>query len=79
MTDRPTLLVTGGTRGLGLGCARHMAKAGWNIALADISDKAVRVYREAESVEKVLAELAASSAQTGFYPADLSDESHTMH
>lgn len=74
MAGRPTLLVTGGTRGLGLACARHMAVAGWNIALADISDKAVRVYGEAESVEKVLAELAASSTKVRFYPADLSDE-----
>jgi len=78
MTSRPTVLITGGTRGLGLACARHMAKAGWNVALADISDKAVRVYGEAESVEKVLAELAASSAKTGFYPGDLSDESRVQ-
>ncbi len=75
MTDRPTLLITGGTRGLGLACARHMAGAGWNIALTDISAKAASVYGEAESVEKILSGLAATPAKASFYPADLSDES----
>lgn len=72
--DRPTLLVTGGTRGLGLACARFMAEAGWNIALTDISEKAVRVYGEAESVEAILSELKTCSVKADFYPADLTDE-----
>lgn len=78
MTGRPTLLITGGTRGIGLACARHMAQAGWDVALTDLSDKAAQVYGEAESVEKILAELAATSARARFYPADLSDESQAQ-
>lgn len=71
---RPTLLVTGGTRGLGLACARHMARAGWDIALSDLSDRACRVYGEAESVEQILEELEGMSARARFYPADLTRE-----
>ena len=78
MSMRPTLLITGGTRGLGLACARFMAQHGWNIALSDISDKACRAYGEAESVEKIIAELRAFSAKASFYPADLTEESHVL-
>jgi len=78
MEARPTLLVTGGTRGLGLACARYMAKHGWNIALSDIGDRACRVYGEAESVDKILAELGTLSAKASFYPADLTEESQAL-
>jgi 3-oxoacyl-[acyl-carrier protein] reductase len=74
MAERPTVLVTGGTRGLGLACARFLAKAGWDVALADLSDQACRVYGEAESVEQILAELARCGSTARFYPADLSLE-----
>lgn len=63
---------------MGLACARHMARQGWNIALSDISDRACRVYGEAESVDKILSELAALSAKVSFYPADLTEESQTL-
>lgn len=72
--SRPTLLVTGGTRGLGLACARHMAGAGWNIALSDISRRACRVYGEAESVEQILKELENLSVKARFYSGDLTRE-----
>lgn len=74
MAQRPTLLVTGGTRGLGLATARYMAAKGWNIALCDISDRACSVYGEAESVGNIVAELAGVSATAKFYPADLTSE-----
>lgn len=78
MATRPTVLVTGGTRGLGLACARYLAKQGWNIALCDLSDKACRVYGEAESVDRILSELAALSVKAAFYPADLTDEAQAL-
>ena len=78
MADRPTVLVTGGTRGLGLSCARFMAAAGWNVALVDISDKACRVYGEAASIEEIVADLQRSSITARFYPADLSIESQAQ-
>lgn len=52
-----------------------MARAGWNIALSDISNKAVRVYGEVESVEQILADLRSYSVKTNFYSADLTVES----
>lgn len=72
--ERRLLLVTGGTRGLGLACACHMANGGWNIALSDISSGACRVYGEAESVETIISALQGSGAAAAFYPADLTDE-----
>jgi 3-oxoacyl-[acyl-carrier protein] reductase len=74
MGDRPTVLITGGTRGLGLACARHLAKAGWDLALTDLSEKACLVYGEAESVEAILAELRRLSVKVQFYAADLTDQ-----
>jgi len=78
MGKRPTLLVTGGTRGLGLACARHMARAGWNVALTDLSEEACRVYGEAESVEAILAGLKTDSVEARFYPADLTQEAQAQ-
>lgn len=71
---RQLLLITGGTRGLGLACAYHMANAGWNIVLNDISSSACRVYGEAESVEKIVSALQGFGVAAAFYPADLTDE-----
>ena len=78
MDARPLLLITGGTRGLGLASARHMAKAGWNIALTDLSREACKVYGEAESVESVCKELKNLGAQVMFKTADLTDENQAL-
>lgn len=72
---RPLLVITGGTRGLGLACAYHMAKAGWDIVVSDISSRACRVYGEAGSVEEIISGLQRWGAAAVFYPADLTDES----
>jgi 3-oxoacyl-[acyl-carrier protein] reductase len=78
MPERPAVLVTGGTRGLGLACARHLAGAGWRVAVTDLSDQACRVYGEVASVDQVLAELSAAGAQPRFYDADLTDEAQAL-
>lgn len=57
-------LVTGGTRGIGLGIARFLAKEGWSLALNGV--------RSADAVEPVLAELRAASCEVMYIQADIS-------
>ncbi len=39
ITNRPVALITGGTRGIGLGCARALAAEGWDLALNGLRDE----------------------------------------
>lgn len=48
-TDRRVAVITGGTRGIGLGIARALAREGWSLALCGV--------RAAETVADVLEEL----------------------
>jgi 3-oxoacyl-[acyl-carrier protein] reductase len=63
-----TALVTGGTRGIGLGVARALAHDGWNLALCgvrsarDVSGTIDDLHKTGSAVEYVAADLA--------YPAD---------
>ena len=56
-------LVTGGTRGIGLGVARALAAEGWSLALCGL--------RNREAVGDVLAELAVSGREVEYWPADI--------
>jgi 3-oxoacyl-[acyl-carrier protein] reductase len=56
-------LVTGGTRGIGLGIARALAREGWNLALCGTRAEA--------DVGAVLQELRALGVATDYYAADL--------
>ena len=58
-----TALVTGGTRGIGLGIARALAGDGWNLALCGV--------RPAAEVAAILDELRAAGADVSYAPADL--------
>jgi 3-oxoacyl-[acyl-carrier protein] reductase len=60
-------LVTGGTRGIGLGVARALAAEGWSLALCGL--------REREAVGGVLAELAVSGGEVEYWPADIGSAS----
>lgn len=62
---RPVALVTGGTRGIGLGIARALAGAGWDLVLSGI--------RPASEVSSVLLELEATGCNVSYVPADVSD------
>lgn len=67
MSDRkrPVAIVTGGSRGIGLGIAKALAADGYDIALTGIG--------ATDHVAGVLEELAALGAQAIFLDADLSD------
>jgi 3-oxoacyl-[acyl-carrier protein] reductase len=63
MTTPRIALVTGGTRGIGLGIARALANEGWTLALCGL--------RPREDVADVLKELASSSAGAEYWAADV--------
>jgi 3-oxoacyl-[acyl-carrier protein] reductase len=64
MTVTPrTAIVTGGTRGIGLGIARALAADGWRLALCGI--------RAREEVRPVLDDLATAGTDIEYWPADV--------
>ena len=63
MPTSRTALVTGGTRGIGLGVARALARDGWNLALGGL--------RPAADVAATLEELRACGVDVSYEPADL--------
>ncbi|HWB27915.1 MAG TPA: 3-ketoacyl-ACP reductase [Chitinophagaceae bacterium] len=58
--------ITGGTRGIGLGIAKELAKVGFNIAVNGVRGK--------ETVEPVLAELAAYGVTVDYVQGDVSNK-----
>ena len=56
-------LVTGGTRGIGLGVARALAREGWTLALCGL--------RSREEVADVVSEIASLGGGAEYWPADI--------
>ena len=67
------ILITGGTRGLGLKYAHFLAKKGYNIGISDISKTACKVYEEASSVDEILSELKDYGIEAWYESANLID------
>jgi NAD(P)-dependent dehydrogenase (short-subunit alcohol dehydrogenase family) len=64
--ERRVALVTGGTRGIGLGCAEALAREGWALAVCGV--------RAAAEVEPALARLRALGAEPLHVQADVGDD-----
>ena len=65
MVDRRVALVTGGTRGIGLGIARALVPEGCDLALSG--------RRPAGEVQETLAELEAAGASVLYVPSDVAE------
>ena len=61
---RPVALVTGGTRGIGLGIARALAREGWDLVLSGV--------RPAAEIAPVVGELQDLGSSVSYVPADVS-------
>jgi NAD(P)-dependent dehydrogenase (short-subunit alcohol dehydrogenase family) len=78
--NKKNILITGGSRGLGLEYANYLATKGYNIGITDISERACTIYGESDSISSILSRLKQNNVQAWFWPADLTDpqETHTM-
>ncbi len=63
-------LITGGTRGIGLGIATELAKAGFDLAVNGIRDET--------AVESVLAELRMTGSHAVYFQGDVSDRNDRL-
>ncbi|HTO22616.1 MAG TPA: 3-ketoacyl-ACP reductase [Spirochaetia bacterium] len=64
--DRKVALVTGGTRGIGLGCAEALAREGWNLAVCG--------KRAEPEAREALDRLRSLGADTHYLQADIGDD-----
>ena len=67
MLENKVALVTGGTRGIGLGVSRALAREGWTLALCGL--------RARDEVVDVLNELSAAGADPEYWTADIGNSS----
>jgi len=75
--NKKNILITGGTRGLGLEYAMFLSKKGYNIGLTDISENACTIYGEAKSIESILYEIRKNKVEAWFSAANLTNQEET--
>ena len=73
------VILTGGTRGLGLSHALYLSCKGYNLVLVDISKKACEVYGEIENIDDLLVRLSTNGTRNEFYECDLIDYAITKN
>jgi len=71
MKNNKNIIITGGTRGLGLSHAFYLADKGYNLALIDISKNACKVYNEIKDIDELINKLSINGTQHKFYKCDL--------
>ena len=67
------VVITGGTRGLGLSHVMFLAQHGYDVSIIDISQSACQVYGELNSVDALLAQLQSYGVKAHFFACDLTD------
>ncbi|WP_416695876.1 SDR family NAD(P)-dependent oxidoreductase [Candidatus Pseudothioglobus sp. Uisw_050_01] len=67
------IIITGGTRGIGLSHAVYLSKKGHNLALIDISRNAGTIYGETNSVDDLVKQLSINGSKNKFYKCDLTN------
>ena len=77
MNKKPTILVTGATRGIGLNFCKFISKKSWNIILIDISKKAHSVYKESNKLSAIKKELE-NNNNVSFHFSDLTSEKNVI-
>jgi 3-oxoacyl-[acyl-carrier protein] reductase len=70
IASRRTALVTGGTRGIGLGVARALVMEGWNLALCGV--------RPVDAVRQVIDTLRTGTGDVEYWPADIASRQDRM-
>ena len=73
MKNKPYIIITGGTRGLGLATAEYLSKLNWNLIIVDISKKASSFYKESKNINEVKKKLL-NGNKVDFFYCDLSIE-----
>ena len=67
------VVITGGTRGLGLSHVLFLAQCGYDVSIIDISQSACQVYGELTSVDGLLSQLKSYGVKAHFFACDLTN------
>ena len=76
--NKPLIIITGGTRGLGLATAEYLSKLNWNLIIIDISKEASKVYKESKNIAEVSKKLKNKNI-VDFFFGDLSIEKNVKN
>lgn len=77
--NNKNVIITGGTRGLGLSHSFFLSSKGYNLALVDISKEACQVYDEIKNIDDLLVKLSSNGTKNKFYECDLTKFTSTKN